>query len=180
MSGTTGQPAAPARGQAEPARGQAAAPRVPQGSAAARRQAAAILEVLAGLRTPTQAAQALGVSLPRYYALELRALQGLVGACEPRPKGRRVTPAAELTQLRRQLAQVQRQCARQQTLLRLAQRAVGLPAPQAPPAGKAQGGKKRRSRRPRARALRVLQRLEPMPEPPAEGAAPNSNSVPSA
>ena len=36
-------------------------------SAEAKRVAAAILEVLAGARTPTEAAQALGLSLPRYY-----------------------------------------------------------------------------------------------------------------
>ena len=35
-------------------------------SPTARRQAAAILEVLAGARTPQQAAEALSVSLPRY------------------------------------------------------------------------------------------------------------------
>jgi hypothetical protein len=35
-------------------------------SAEAKRVAAAILEVLAGARTPTEAAQALGLSLPRY------------------------------------------------------------------------------------------------------------------
>jgi hypothetical protein len=33
----------------------------------AQRQAAVILEVLAGARTPTQAAAALNVSVPRYY-----------------------------------------------------------------------------------------------------------------
>jgi hypothetical protein len=136
--------------------------------------AAAILEVLAGLRTPTQAAGALGVSLPRYYAVELRALHGLLGACEPRPKGRQPSPASELSQLRRQLAGLQRQCARQQTLLRLAQRAVGLPAP-APPSGKTASGKKRRARRPRARALRVLQRLEHSPPTPSVAAAADGN-----
>src|SRR5207248_1760535 len=54
----------------------------------ARRLAAAILEVLAGARTPTQAAQALGLSLVRYYQVESRAMHGLVAACEARPKGK--------------------------------------------------------------------------------------------
>ena len=36
----------------------------------ARRQAAAILEVLAGVHRPTEAAQVLGTSLVRYYQLE--------------------------------------------------------------------------------------------------------------
>ena len=53
-----------------------------------RRLAAVILDVLAGSRTPPQAAEALGVSLPRYYQLEARALGGLVAACESRPRGR--------------------------------------------------------------------------------------------
>jgi hypothetical protein len=54
----------------------------------ARRLAAAILEVLAGVRTPAQAATAVGLSLPRYYQVEGRALQGLLAACEARPRGR--------------------------------------------------------------------------------------------
>jgi len=48
------------------------------------RLAAAILEVLAGARTPAQAASALNVSLPRYYQVEARALRGLVAACADR------------------------------------------------------------------------------------------------
>lgn len=44
---------------------------LPRGGASeqARRQAAAILEVLAGVRRPGEAAQVLGTSLPRYYQL---------------------------------------------------------------------------------------------------------------
>src|SRR5438270_790739 len=45
-----------------------------QSSREAQRAAALILEVLAGGRTPTQAAEALSVSLPRYYQLETRAV----------------------------------------------------------------------------------------------------------
>ena len=58
-----------------------------QRSRDAKQRAAAILEVLAGGRTPTQAAQALGVSLGRYYLLEDNALAALVAACEPQPRG---------------------------------------------------------------------------------------------
>src|SRR5260370_37614406 len=54
----------------------------------AKQRAAAILEVLAGARSPTDAAVALGVSLPRYYLLEEKALAGLLAACEPQPCGR--------------------------------------------------------------------------------------------
>ena len=46
-------------------------------SVEAKRIAAAILEALAGERTPIQAAQALSVSLPRYYQLEAAGLRGL-------------------------------------------------------------------------------------------------------
>ncbi|MBP9891528.1 MAG: hypothetical protein KBG84_06440 [Planctomycetes bacterium] len=38
-----------------------------KGTPEARRQAALILEVLGGLRGPTDAAKAMGVALPRYY-----------------------------------------------------------------------------------------------------------------
>src|SRR5215468_2392546 len=68
----------------------------------AKRLAAAILEVLAGARTTTDAATALGVSLPRYYQVESRALVGLLAACEPRPKGRVRSPQHDLDGLRKQ------------------------------------------------------------------------------
>src|SRR5262245_47690243 len=61
----------------------------------AKRLAASVLEVLAGARTPAQAAAALGLSLPRYYQLEGRALRGLLAGCEPRPKGRTPGVAGE-------------------------------------------------------------------------------------
>jgi hypothetical protein len=127
-------------------------------------QAAAILEVLAGARTPTQAAEALGVSVPRYYQLEGRALRGLVSACEPRSKGRGSSPARELALLRRQHDRVQRELVRQQTLLRMAQRSIGL----APPPPVKKGGKKR-VRRPVVRALGVAIQLRAHSEdPPVE------------
>jgi hypothetical protein len=136
------------------------APR-PQPAAApsqgARQRAALILEVLAGSRTPLQAAQALTVSLPRYYMLETRALQGLLSACEPAPRG----PAADQRRvqqaLRAECARWQRECARQQALLRAAQRALGLTPPTTPPAK--DGQKRRKSRRPRVRALQAAARL---------------------
>lgn len=130
----------------------------PQGTGDAKRVAAAILEVLAGARTPTDAATALGTSLPRYYVLEQRAVQGLLTACEPRPKGRAPTDGRRIVDLERQVARLTRECSRQQALLRAAQRAVGLPAVQAakPAAG---GGKKARKRRPTVRALKAVAAL---------------------
>jgi hypothetical protein len=145
-------------------------------SAEAKRVAAAVLEVLAGARAPTAAADALGVSLPRYYVLELRALHGMLVACEPRAVGRTVAAESALAALRRECDQLRRECARQQALVRAAQRAIGLPPP-APPARPAPaGGKKRRSRRPTARALRAAARLtdeSPPAAPVTPGAAVN-------
>jgi hypothetical protein len=127
-----------------------------QASREARRLAAAILEVLAGLRTPPQAARDLGLSLPRYYILENRALHGLLAACEARPRGKVRSAASEATALRQDNERLQRELARQQTLVRAAQRTIGLPAPTATPP---KPGKKPRRRRPVARALSVAQRL---------------------
>ena len=122
----------------------------------AKRLSAAILEVLAGIRTPMQAAQALSVSLPRYYQLEANALRSVLAACEPKPRGRQVNPQAEVVVLRKQAARLQRDLARQQSLVRLTQRAVGLPAAASPAKGT---GKKARKRKPVARALTVAARL---------------------
>jgi hypothetical protein len=129
-------------------------------SAEAKRLMAAILEVLAGARTPTAAAEALGVSLPRYYVLEVRALQGMLVACEPRQVGRGPSPESALAGLRRECDQLRRECTRQQALVRAAQRTIGL-APPAPPARQPHNnGKKRRRRRPTARALRAAAQLQ--------------------
>ena len=136
----------------------------------ARRLAAAILEVLAGLRTPTDAAQAVGLSVTRYYQVESRALAGLLQACEPRAKGRQPSAAAELAQLRQQQQRLQRDLARQQALVRLGQRSIGL-APPTPVPAKAKGSKKRR--KPVSRALQVAGRLHvadpAVPETPVPG-----------
>ena len=123
-------------------------------SAEAKRLAAAILEVLAGMRTPAGAAQVLKLSLTRYYQLEVRALHGMLTACEPRPLGRIRTPASALAAAQRECEQWRRECIRQQALVRATQRAIGLTAPPA----KADGSK-RRKRRPTRRALKVVDSL---------------------
>lgn len=128
----------------------------------AKRLAAAILEVLAGMRTTTDAAAAVGLSLTRYYQVENRALAGFLQACEPRGKGRQPSAQRELILLRRSHDRLQRDLARQQALVRLAQRSVGLAAP-APAAKAKPNGKKPRRRRPVARALQVAQRLQANP-----------------
>jgi hypothetical protein len=137
-------------------------------SGQARRQAAAILEVLAGVRTPTQAAEALGVSLPRYYVLETQAVQGILLACEPKRMGRQQTAESALASLRRECEQWRRECVRQQALVRAAQRTIGLTPPAPPKPVKT--GTKRRSRRPTARALRAAARLKDEEAAAAPGA----------
>ena len=129
-------------------------------SSETKRLATAILEVLAGVRTATDAAKTLEISLPRYYLLEQRALAGLLAACEPRPKGPGRSVEREIAKLQRELAASQRECARQQSLLRAAQRAVGLAPPQPSKPADKNGGKKTRRRRPTARALRAARTIE--------------------
>ncbi|HWY24785.1 MAG TPA: hypothetical protein VNX47_07690 [Nevskia sp.] len=155
--------------------GKAAGMDVKGHSAQARKLAAVILEVLAGLRTVSDAASAVELSLPRYYACELRALQGLVAACEPQPRGRQPAVATELAALKRRCEQLQKQCVRQQSLLRLAQRGIGL-SPATPPANKP--GKGKRRRRPRLRALKAIEQLRPpADEVSAAAAASGSEAV---
>jgi hypothetical protein len=124
---------------------------LPESSREAKRLAAAILEVLAGLRTPAQAASLVNVSLPRYYQLETRAVARLVQACEPQPKGRRRGPLNELAALNKENERLRRDLGRQQSLVRLAQRSVGLSPPPPPVKG--------RRRRKTARALVAAGRL---------------------
>ena len=113
-------------------------PRALDASAEARRRATVILETLTGVRTTQEAAEALGVAPARYYQLETYALQGLVEALEPRPRGRRVDAQAELERHKGEIARLTRDVARQQALYRTAQRALGVPAVNgAAPKGKA-------------------------------------------
>jgi hypothetical protein len=137
----------------------------------ARRVAAAVLEVLAGARTPSEAAAALAVTVPRYYQLESQALRGLLAACAAKPKGRQRSAETELATLRREQQRLQRELGRQQALLRAAQRTVGL----APPvtAAPAKGGKKPRRRR-AIRALSVAAHLQEQNSAAAAAAAPAS------
>jgi hypothetical protein len=169
MSGAPSNKDKPPRSTAQPAARPTSRRRGPAGfigTSPARRQAAAILEVLAGVRRPSEAAQTLGTSLPRYYQLERRALSGLLSACEPAPRGPHVNLARQLAALERENRRLQRECDRQQALVRMAERSLGLTAPSAvkPPAkGKEDlkngGTKRRRQRRPSVRALQVVRGL---------------------
>ena len=138
----------------------------------AQRLAAAILEVLAGVRTPTAAAAALDMGVPRYYLWEQRALTGLVAACEPRLAGQGRSLRRQITVMEREMARLKQDCARQQALVRAAQRTIGLaPPPNPKPAAKVGGkashratgkgdgkaaAKTTRRRRPVVRALKAV------------------------
>jgi hypothetical protein len=127
----------------------------------AQRWAALILDVLAGVRTPSQAAEVLAVSVPRYYQMETRALQALVAGCEAKPRGPGQSAEKELAALRRRQQRLEGELNRQQTLVRLAQRAIGLAPPKTPAkqSDSKDQGKKRR-RRPVVRALRAAETLQ--------------------
>jgi hypothetical protein len=123
--------------------------------------------VLAGVRRPSEAAAVLGTSLPRYYQLERRALGGLLTACEPTPRGPRLDLSRRITALERENRRLQRECDRQQALVRAAERSLGLamPAVKPPTKGKEESGggggpKHRRPRRPTVRALKVARTLQ--------------------
>src|ERR1700738_4236664 len=77
-------------------------PLAPGSTRDAKRMAAVILEVFAGLRTPQQGAEALAMSLGGYYQLEARAMHGLLEACEPKPRGRQPNPEREMAGMQRE------------------------------------------------------------------------------
>jgi hypothetical protein len=98
-----------------------------QATTDAKRIAGAILEVLAGVRSITDAALALGVTSARYYALEARAVAGLIAACEPRGPGPLSGHglASEIERLRGERDRLRDEAARYQALARIAQTAFG-------------------------------------------------------
>jgi hypothetical protein len=146
------------------------------GTESARRAAAVILEVLSGVRGTQEACETLAITPMRYYVLETRALQGLVGALEPRPRGKRKSAEDEIREVRRENKRLERELARTRALVRLAERAIGIPAA----GGKSKirpGGKTRRRRRPdrAARAIAALRKPAAVPVvAPAKPAAPSA------
>jgi hypothetical protein len=144
-------------------------PLLPEANKDAKRMAAVILEVWAGMRTPLQAAEALGLSLPRYYQIEANGLHGLVAGIAP--KGRQANPAREATALKRDNERLRRELSRQQAFVRLTQRSLGVASP---PAKSATG--RGRRRKPVVRALTLAARLQP--ESAVESAAMAAGSVP--
>ena len=191
----TASPSASPRGAAAAGKGSRGPRFKPQAAVSreAQRVAAVILEVLDGMRTPTEAAAVVGLSVPRYYLREQRALEGLVRACEPRPKGQVISQRHQIAVLEKEVARLRQDCARQQALVRASQRTIGLAAsppsaakPPAKPSGKVAGGtaqrsagnatagKTKRKRRPVARALKAVAALQAAPgvqETPADSSS---------
>jgi len=136
----------------------------------AKRRAAVVFEVLAGLRTPPQAAEVLGLSVPGYYQLEDRVtLQAQYGG-EVRPRGRQANGESKVAALAREVERLKQEVGRYQALLRLTQRTVGVP-----PAAPAKAAANKRKRKPVVRAMRRAERLraeadqEAGAEPATEG-----------
>jgi len=127
-----------------------------EASPQARKHACVLLEVLSGLKGPGEAAEALSISLPRYYVLEARALEGFVKALEPRERG--PGPASiesRLAQARKESETLRRELTRTQSMLRLARKAAGLPSEKRSPSGKGKKPKRRKVNRTR----RVMERI---------------------
>ena len=145
----------------KPVRQQPMGPKAVRGSDAARRTAALMREVWSGVRTTQSASDAMGVAVTRFYQLEARALQMVVSAMEPRPRGRQKTTESELSKLRADKQRLQRDVERFQALYRTSQRSLGVAvAKPAEPAKNAEpGGKRRRGPRRKARGQAVAKVL---------------------
>lgn len=163
MSETT-LPEAPSQATTKKKRGPRPRPKPEDGSRDAKRIAAVVLEVLAGARSPQEAADALAVSLPSYYIAENRAIAGLVAACEPTARYTQRSADVELAAMKKDHERLTRELARHQALSRATQKSIGL----APPAAKDEKGKKKRV--PRVRALRAIAQLKREDESPEETA----------
>ena len=109
-------------------------PRPLTGDDSAKKTAAVILEVLCGLRSTTEAAQALEISSMRYYVLERRALEGMVSALQPRPKGKQRRPENVVAELRREKKGDKRRSRRPQVRAEKTIALLRAPAPEAAPA----------------------------------------------
>jgi len=130
-----------------------------------KRRAAAVLEVLGGLRTPGEAAEILGLSLPRYYHLEARSLDAMISACAVGRPGR-TADGYSLRSLQRENERLRLELTRSQALLRATQRAAGIPEEERPRRDT------EKKRRPQARALRVARALK-TEAPPSPATTPN-------
>lgn len=114
-----------------------------KGSKHSRKAVAAILEALSGDIGTSEASELLGVSLSRYYQLEAKALQGMLAALEPKKRGIQKTPEREILGLKAEKRLLEKELRRQQSLLRAANRSLGLArGGRKKASSKAQGGKR--------------------------------------
>lgn len=131
-----------------------------EGTDEARRLTFLLLESLSGILGPSEAAEAMGVALPRYYQLETRALQAMIDALEPRPRGRRPDLERELKEAHARAERLARDLKRYQALNRASQRALGLPSTNARDRRESRKTKTVRRRRKRSRGERVAAALK--------------------
>lgn len=132
----------------------------------ARLTAAVVLDVLAGNRSPSDAASALGLSVARYYVIESQAIDGLIAGCGPRHRGRQPDPGKELARLAAENRRLTQALLRQQALVRTGQRSLGVRLPAAKPplaASAVSPGRGKGKRQPQVRALRAVKRLNATP-----------------
>jgi uncharacterized protein with WD repeat len=80
----------------------------------------------------------------------------MVAACEAKPLGKQPSPQTRIAALEKELQQARRECARQQALVRVAQRSVGLSAAEAQKTGKTASPRDRRGRKKRRPVVRAL------------------------
>lgn len=122
--------------------------------------AAVVLDVLAGNRSPGDAASALGLSVARYYVIEQQAIDGLIAGCGPRQRGRQPDPGKELARITAENQRLTQALLRQQALVRTSQRSLGVALPAKPAATTtASPGRGKGKRQPKVRALRAAKRL---------------------
>lgn len=167
---------------------------VGRASAEARQIAAVILQVLAGELGTSEASVALGKSPAQYYKLEVRALEGLLQGCEPRPRGRQRNSDQELARLKASNDRLERECARLQSLVRLLGKTVPAKGKSKRRAGKPPSSKKEKAtpkkgktkrRKGKVRALRLAAQMidhvdEQSPSGPTSGPVCESKPAPPA
>src|SRR5262245_457818 len=109
----------------------------------------------------------MGVAVTRFYQLEARALQMMVSAMEPRPRGRQRTTESELLRMKAERQRLVREVERYQSLYRTAQRALGIAMAKPPdkPDNHAPGSKRKRGPRKKARGQAVAAVLLGSPQP---------------
>jgi hypothetical protein len=135
-----------------------------------------VLDVLAGNRSPNDAASALGLSVARYYVIEHQAIDGLIAGCGPRQRGRQPDHGKEIARMTAENVRLTQALLRQQALVRTSQRSLGVALPAKPATTtSASPGRGKGKRQPKVRALRAAKRLKtatstaPPPVPTPDG-----------